>query len=166
MRIYCLPENYETAVTLVQDGMAAHATASRVKPGSPLGGYLWRTLLVILCSVPLFMMAEEFDLSGFTPFLMLCFALAMVWLIRPLALVVLGALVTMAGGLALSLMEQRQSYFSDGTYLHYQVLSGDDWAGLFVCALAAGVLSWLSIAILRGRYTPALTQDWGDAGDD
>ena len=74
MRVYCLPENHAEVTAMIQAAMARHAPAQRVPARSPLGGYLLRTLAVIVCSVPLFAMAEEYDLSGFTPFLMLCFA--------------------------------------------------------------------------------------------
>lgn len=166
MRVYCPPDLYDQACALVAGGMARRATATRVAARSPLGGYLLRTVAVIVCSVPLFAMAEEYDLSGFTPFLMLCFALATVWLIRPLALVVLGALAWMGVELAASLTERRESMFGGAPYLRYEVLSGDDWALLALSGACAAVLAWLAIQTWRGRIVPALTQDWADAGDD
>lgn len=166
LRVYCPLDLYDRVCAMVAAGMAGRATAARVSAHSPLRGYLLRTLLVIVCSVPLLAMAEEFDLSGFTPFLMLCFALATVWLIRPLALVVLAALAWMALELAVSLTERRESMFGGAPYLRYEVLGGDDWVMLALCAACAGVLGWLAVQTWRGRIVPALTQDWADAGDD
>jgi len=165
MRVYCPPETYGAAAAKVAAMMAREGAAARVSAHSPLGRYLWRTVLVAVCTVPLFALAEEFDLSGFTPFLLLCFALATVWLIRPLALVVLGSLAWMGLELAASLGEQRESIFGGAPYLRYEVLSGDDWAALAITGLAAGVLAWQSIQTWRGRIVPALTQDWMDSGD-
>jgi len=166
MRIYCLPENYAAVAALVAERMAAGGSAGRVPAKSPIGGYLLRTLVAVLCCLPLLAMAAEFDLSPFTPYLLLCFAIAMVWFVRPLAWVVLGALAWIGVELFLSLSEERQSMFTGGTYLRINVLSGDDWAGLAICGLAAGVLAWLAIGILRGRYAVALAQDWEDAGNE
>lgn len=166
LRVYCLPENYAAVAAMIEAAMARHATAARVPARSPLGRYLLRTVVVIACSLPLLGMAEEYDLSGFTPFLMLCFALAMVWLVRPLALVVLGVLAWMGLELAASLTEQRESMFGGAPYLRYEVLSGDDWALLTLCGICTAVLGWLAVQTWRGRIVPALTQDWADAGDD
>lgn len=166
MRIYCLPENYTAVCALVTDRMAHGQAETRIPARSPLGGYLLRTLIAALCCLPLFAMAEEFDLSMFTPLLVLCFAVSMVWLVRPLAWVVLGGLGWMAAELALSLGEERTSMFGGPPYRRYEVQSGDDWAGLAACAFAAAVLAWLSIRILRGRYATALAQDWEDAGEE
>ncbi len=165
MRVYCLPENYAAAAAKVEAAMAKGGAAGRVPARSPLGRYLARTLLVIVCSVPLFLLAEEFDLSGFAPFLMLCFALAAVWLVRPLALVVLGTLAWTALELAAALLEQRESMFGGTPYQRYEVVSGDDWALLALSAAGAGALAWLAVQTWRGRIMPALTQDWEDAGD-
>lgn len=165
MRVYCLPENFEAAAARVTAEVARSGAAARIRGKSPLGGYLWRTALVVACTLPLFAMADAFDLPGFAPFLLLCFGVAMVWMVRPLAWAVLGGLAWLAVALAAALAEVRQSMFGGGAYRRFEVLDGDNWTGLAVSALAGAALAWLAVAILRGRYTPALTQDWADAGD-
>ncbi len=128
VRVYCLPENYQQAVAIVGERMAAGGAAARVSARSPLGGYLLRTLLVVVCCIPLFAVSEMFAASSFIPWLMLCFAIAMVWLVRYLAWVTLGCLAVQAAIAIGGMNEVRQSMFSLGTYRRYEVLSGDDWA--------------------------------------
>ena len=129
--------------------------------------YAFAILAVFLCLAALY---ESWSIPLavilVVPVGVLCFALAMVWLIRPLALVVLGALAWMGVELAAALTERRESMFGDAPYLRYEVLSGDDWALLALCGACAGVLAWLAIQTWRGGIVPALTQDWADAGDD
>jgi hypothetical protein len=165
LRVYCLPENYDAVAAMVAARMARGGAAARVQARSPLGGYLWRTLLVTIACVPLFAVAERFDLSTFTPFLLLCFTLAMVWLVRPLAWVVLGALGWFAASLAVALSEQRQSMFDGEVYRRYEVVDGDGWALIVIGALGSLTLGWLALAILRGRIAAALSRDMEDAGD-
>lgn len=100
------------------------------------------------------------------PFILLCFGVAMVWFLRPLAWVVL-AMVGLIGVLVLSgSLEERASYFSSSHYLRYQMLSGDSWALVFLAALGAAVICWLAVATLRGRIMPAFEQDLRDGGED
>lgn len=166
VRIYCLPGNYQQAVALVERGMRDHATAACASSRSPLWGYLLRTLLVVVSSLPLFALTSEFDLSLFMPLLVLCFGLATVWFVRPLAWVVLGSLVIIIVQVVSQLMEQHRSMFTGAPYRRYDVMSGDDWALIAIARLVGAMLVWGAMATLRGRITPALTQDWSDTGND
>lgn len=166
LRVYCLPENYKLAVERVSREMASYATASRVGKRSPVGAYLARTLLVVVACLPILAVSELFDFSMLPPFILLCFGVAMVWFLRPLAWVVL-AMVGLIGVLVLSgSLEERASYFSSSHYLRYQMLSGDSWALVFLAALGAAVICWLAVATLRGRIMPAFEQDLRDGGED
>lgn len=164
-RIYCLPGNYDQAVALVLRALSDNATPTRVPARSPLGRYLLRTVLVVGCSLPLFGLASELDLSLFMPLILLCFALATVWFVPPMAWAVLGALLIIFVEVALRLMEHHRSMFTGEIFRHYEVMSGDDWAMMALTGIAVAMLVWGAVATLRGRLTPALTQDWSDAGN-
>lgn len=166
LRVYCLPENFAVARALVEAQMASHGTAQRSSTSSPLGGYLLRTVLVVVACLPIFAACGLFGLTLLPPLLLLCFALATVWFVPPMAWAVLalelGIVVLMAGG-ALGV---RTSYISGETYRRYTVLSGDDWALTALAVVGMAGLAWMAVATLRARIKPALTSDLMDAGDD
>lgn len=149
MRVYCTPQGFGPALAAVERHMAGHGTAGRRARRSPLGGYLLRTALVVVAMVPVFAAREAHRTGLLAPWILLCFALALVWLIRPLAWVVL-----LLEAVLVALAVPRAGR-----------LSGDDW---LVTTLALGGLAfvaWLAIASLRGRVKPALEANWGDAGE-
>ena len=166
LRVYCLPDNFDLAVAWVNREMAAHATVSRVGKHSPLGAYLARTLLVLVACLPILGLGELFNFSLLPPFILLCFGVAMVWFLRPLAWVVMLMLAVIGVLVLAGSLEERASYFSDAHYLRYEMLSGDSWALVALAATGATVLLWLAIATLRQRIRPALEQDFVDGGDD
>lgn len=166
LRVYCRPDNFSEAVDRVQREMAAHATVERASQRSPLGAYLARTLLVAVACLPILAVSDVFDFSLLPPFILLCFGVAMVWFLRPLAWVVL-VMVAVIGLLVVSgSLEGRVSSVSQSHYLRYQMLSGDSWALIVLAAVGAATLLWLAVATLRGRIRPALEQDMIDGGDD
>lgn len=166
LRVYCRPENFSMVVDRVNREMAAHATTERTGRRSPLGAYLARTLLVTVACLPILAVSDVFRFSLLPPFILLCFGVAMVWFLRPLAWVVL-VMVAVIGLLGLSgALEERVSSVSQAHYLRYQMLSGDSWALIALAAVGAAILVWLAIATLRGRIRPALEQDMIDGGDD
>lgn len=164
--VQCTPENYTAAAELVSLHMARRRTAGRLAKGSPLPAYLGRSLLVFLACAPLFPLAEEHHTGLFLPIFILCFALAMVWLVNVFGWVVLGGLGLQTLLVILVQFEERQSYFRPGeTYPAYEVLGGDDFSLFLVAGIGVAVLTWLSVAALRGRWLAALVADHTDMGD-
>jgi hypothetical protein len=166
LRVYCLPDNFNLVVDRVNREMALHGTASRVSRRSPLGAYLVRTVLVIVACLPILAVSELFDFSLLLPFVLLCFGVAMVWFLRPLAWVVLVMLAVISLLVLAGLWEDRTSYIDSSHYLRYQVLSGDSWALIVLAALGAATLIWLAVATLKARIRPAFEQDLIDGGGD
>jgi hypothetical protein len=102
----------------------------------------------------------ELDEQGLFPaILILCFAVASVWLIPLLAWVVLAGLAWVAGLEFLAASATRTSMFGSGDFKVYEVFSGDDWALIVIAALGAAYLVWLSLGLIRGRIQSGLAGD-------
>ena len=166
LRVYCRPDNFSIVVDRVSHEMAAHATAERTGQRSPLGAYLARTLLVVVACLPVLAVSDVFNFSLLPPFILLCFGVAMVWFLRPLAWVVLVMVAVISLLVVSGSLEERVSSVSQSHYLRYQMLSGDSWALIVLAAVGAATLLWLAVATLRGHIRPALEQDMIDGGDD
>lgn len=163
--VQCTPDNYAQVAAAIEGHMARRKTAQRVAGKSPVPAYLGRSLLVVLGSLPLFPLADEFDTGLFLPIFILCFGLATVWLINLFGWVVLGGLVAQAGLVVLDQLELRESFFDPGrTYRAYEVLGSEDFGLLLVAGLGAGILVWLSLAAIRGRWLAALMEGYRDMG--
>jgi hypothetical protein len=165
MWIQCTPENFSLVSSTVAAHMADHSTLTRAGGPSPVPRYLGRSALVIVATLPIMMAATEFDTGLLVPILILCFALATVWLVNLFGWVVLAGLLIQAVLLLARQFEVRQSFFRRGeTYRAYEVLSGDDISLLAVAGLGAAVLAWISIRALRGRFLAALIEGGKDMG--
>lgn len=166
LRVYCTPDGFAPVVAAVQAHMARHGTAERCAGRrSPLRGLLVRTGLVVVAMLPVFAARETFRYGLLAPWILMCFALATVWLVRPLAWVVLGmegAVVAMA--IAGAVATQR-SYLGRPTYRRFEVFSGDDWAVAALALASLAFLAWLAVATLRRSVKPALEADDVDAGE-
>lgn len=161
--IQCTPDNYAQVAAAVTAHMKRRGTARRVSGKSPLPAYLGRTALVILGSLPLFALADEYDTGLFLPILILCFGLAMVWLINLFGWVILGGLLLQAGLVVADLFRQRESMLFRGeTYYGYEVLGSEDFQIMAVAGLGASILVWLAIGALRGRWLAALLAGYED----
>lgn len=158
--VYCTPDNFEGVRALLGRHMALNGTAERAAGLSPMRGQLARTALVVLACLPLFLLAPVYGHGLLPPLLLMCFALATVWLLRPLAWVVLCGVVLLAGRMLMGAFEPRASQLRAGvTYWRHQLLSGDDWALTALAALGLVYLVWLAVQTLRARTLPALEGD-------
>lgn len=165
MWVQCTPENYAAVAAAIEGYMAHGKTAQRGGGKSPLPAYLGRTALVVLGCLPLFGLADEYDTGLFMPIFILCFGLATVWMINLFGWVVLGGLLVQAGLVVADMLRSRESYFFKGeTYRGYEVLGTEDYQLLLVAGLGAGILIWLSLAALRGRWLSALLEGYKDMG--
>jgi hypothetical protein len=157
LNLFCTRENYDAVAAAVREALAARKIKAR--PKNPLPRLLLRTVLVILACVPLFGLPELEDQAIFPAILILCFALASVWLIPLLAWVVLAGIAWLAALELLAASETRTSMFGSGDFKAYEVFSGDDWALIVLAALGAAYLAWLSAGLLRGRIRSGLAGD-------
>lgn len=166
LRLYCPEDRFEATSRIVQGHMDRCGTAARCRTGSPVGAYLLRTALVVVATLPVFAVGDVLGFGLLPPLLLLCFAVATVWFVRPMAWVVLGILVAVLGMGVAGAFAVRTSQVGRGTYLRHETISGDDWAMLVLAALGMAGLAWLAIATIRRKIAPALTSDLADAGDD
>jgi hypothetical protein len=165
LRIYCTPEAYAETVALVQEQMQRHGTAGRCAGGSPVGSYLGRTALVVVATLPVFLVADTYGFNLLPPLLLLCFGIATVWFVRPLAWVVLVLELGIVGMALLGALAQRTSAYRHEVYRRYETISGDGWALTALAAAGMLALAWLAMATLRRRILPALEADLADADE-
>jgi len=158
--LFCTPENYNAVLARVK---AAHLAKAPRQRANPLPRLLLRTALVAVACIPLFKLPAPID--PFTPYLVLCFALASVWLIPLLAWVVLGGLAVIAGMSVLAGFAPYTSFITHETMHRYDIFSDDDWAIAVLALLGAAYLVWLSVALLRGRVQSGLMGDLVDMED-
>jgi hypothetical protein len=160
MLVQCSSENFELVRARIAEAMHAHRTETRVESRSPLPFYLIHSLLVFAASSPLVMLAKEYDLDLLLPILVLCFALATLWLINIFGWVVCAGLLLLFAGTLLNLSSVRESVLSPGeTYTGFDVI-GDDEGNVLALALAGSIyLTWLAIRAIRGRFLALLVRD-------
>ncbi len=163
MWVQCTPENYAEVAETVAQYMAQRRTTSRADGRSPLPRYLGHSLMVLLACTPLFPLSEEFHTSLFLPILILCFALAMVWLVPLFGYVVIGGLGTQIFLLIMDMLAVRESsYFPGEKYHGYEVISDSDISLLVLSGIGAALLLRLSWRFLKGRVFSALMADHMD----
>ncbi len=163
LRVYCLPKDFDRAWDAVRGHMARSGTAARC-PRSPLPAYLGRTILVIAATIPILAVQGDLGIGLLAPFLLLCFGVATVWFVRPLAWVVLALLAVVAARGAIGALAVRISSLGRGDYRRFETLSGDSWALLMLAIAGMAVLAGIATATLRRRIVPALAADDADAG--
>lgn len=158
--IYCLPENYSDVRSYLQQQMQNHLTAERAGGPSPLWGYLGRTALILLASLMLIAVGQEYDLDLLLSMLVMGFALATLWFFPIFGWVVLGLGVLVVLSLAGNAFELRESFFRPGEfYRHYEVFSEEDWLSFGVMGLALGYLCWNAWLSIKGRLPSVLASD-------
>lgn len=163
--VQCTSDNYASVAAAVENHMAYYTTGQRTVGRSPLPAYLGRTVLVLFGSLPLFPLAEEYHTGLFVPICILCFGIATVWLINLFGWVVIGGLLVQAGLVVTDMLRLRKSYFFKGqSYRGYELLGTDDFQLMLVAGVGAGILVWLSISALRGRWFSALLAGYQDMG--
>jgi hypothetical protein len=163
MIVYCTPENYPEVAERIRVSLEQNATASRVPTRSPVTRYVGWSAVVVLATVPLFLLVEAFDVPLWLPIGILCFALATIWLVGIFGYVVLAGLAVTAWAVAANGLSTRESFFSPGeTFARWTVYSGDDWGLIALAAAAFAVLGWLSIRGVTGKLPSMLASDSDD----
>lgn len=160
MWVQCTPENHPQVLAHIRHALAANPPGGEAGRASPLPRYLLLSLLTVLACVPLFLLVEEFGLDLLVALLILCFALATLWLIPLFGWVVLAGLAWMGVELVLRLTEVRPSTLFPGrSYRGLDLLTDQDLGLLLLAALGTAYLVWLSQAALRGRLASMLVRD-------
>lgn len=161
--VFCTDETYEPFAALVEQKTANAAAQARSRR-NPVPGFMVRTVIAVLCSLPFFILPYPFELDLFAPLLTLGFVLASVWLVPHLVVVSVGALAIMWVEIGGRLLAEHQSSIDGSVYRAYDVMFIEDWIPLALAATGTiGILA-LGWAMVRGRYPTALS-DGGDNGD-
>lgn len=167
MVVQCTQGNHALVADRIRAGLQRRHGRDRAAPGpvarSPLPRYLLRTMLTLLACVPMFLVADEYRIDVLMPIVVLCFALATVWLLPVLAWAVLGGLAYFGVQIVLAATAVRRSFLQPGTrYRAYEMFSGDDYALLVLFAAGASWLVWTCVSALRGRTRSVLVADEED----
>ncbi|MGQ9686712.1 MAG: zinc ribbon domain-containing protein [Thiobacillaceae bacterium] len=162
----CTRDNYEPVAAFVQRQMAAKGAGTTAKAGSPLPRLLGRSALVVLATVPVFLLPYPFELDLLVPLIMLCFALATVWLVPLFGWVVIAAALWIVAEIVVIGASTRESIFSSlGTYRTYEILDTGDWFSLALAAAGLAYLVAFSWRAVRGRVPSALIEDHDEMDD-
>lgn len=162
--LFCTEENYGPVAAYVETALASRPAEARRPRKSPLPMLLLHTLLVIAACVPLFGLPDLGEQVLFPALLVLCFALASLWLVPPLGWVVFASLVWLVVLEVLAQSESRISIFDGSPYRAYEVMSTDDVTILIAAGLAAVYLVWLCVGLMRGTVRSGLAGDLIEAG--
>lgn len=159
----CTPENYAQVAEFVRQRVTAPGKASAASAHSPLPRLLGRTALVVLAMLPIFLLPYPFELDQLVPLIMLCFALATVWLVHLFGWVVIACAVWIAAEIVLIGLEVKTSIFpSRGAYRNFEILDGADWLALLLAVAGLAYLVVFSWRAARGRITSALSDDYAE----
>lgn len=161
----CTPDNYEQVAAFVRQRIAASAAMRTAPIRNPLPRLLARSALVVLAALPVFLLPYPFELDLLIPLIMLCFALATVWLVPLFGWVVIACAVWIATEIIVIGLEVKESFFASlGTYRNFEVLAAEDWVALAAVAVGLGYLVVTSWRAARGRILSALGQDEAEMG--
>ncbi|MCX5970535.1 MAG: hypothetical protein NTV14_03390 [Coprothermobacterota bacterium] len=160
MILHCPSQDFPSISAYVQERLREEGVAVRSQRNPLPLRLLWTALAVLAC-LPLFSMPYPLELDLFLPILLVCFALATVWLSRFMGVVVLGAtlyaiIITLVGGFQ---VRQAEFFSSLGSYTAFAWMDPGEWAQLALTLAGLLLLSFLSIQALRGRLPSMLEQD-------
>jgi hypothetical protein len=162
--VYCTPEVYPLVVARMKREIEANGTAKRVAKRSPLAANMALSAGVAVACLPAFAMVEALGMPLLVPVILLCFALAMVWLVGAFGWVVLAMMALQSALVALDALSIRQSFMPGQTYVRWTVFSGDDWALIALTLAAFAFLGWLSVRAILGKRRSVLDADFADMG--
>ena len=165
MVVYATPENYAVVAARIDASMGTAGTAARVRTGNPLPKRLGLSALVVIATLPVFALVDTYDVSLFVVLLLLCFAMATLWLIRVFGVVVIGCAAVIVAMVAVSALEVRVSMFDAAvTYRHFEVFDENDLLLILIAGVGLAVLVGMSVAALRGKLPAMLEEDAESAG--
>jgi hypothetical protein len=162
MTIVCQPEDYQQIADYTANQVSLQQTSVTYvkKQKNPLTIMLWRTVSVILASVPIFTFVHEHHSDIFFPLIMFVFALATIWIVPLLGWVVIGSAMLVGFEIFTIMFTERKSMFAwRGTYLAYEVFDSGDWFLLFLTLAGLSYLVWISWRSVRGKMLSALMEN-------
>jgi hypothetical protein len=153
-RIQCTASNYDEVASRVSAELERAGTSSRAGRSTGPGVFALRTALAVGGSTALFPVSDEVGLGPLVPILVLCFALASVWLLHVFGWVVLAGVALEAAFVLSSL---------PGSHAH-RFRYGDGPIILLLGAAGVGLLVWLGVRAALGRWRSVLMENAVDLG--
>jgi hypothetical protein len=158
--LHCTEQNYVTVAAFVGARITASGTDRRVPSHSPLPRMLARTGVVVAASLVVLPLADVSEVSTLLILIMLCFAIAMIWLVSLFGYVVLGSIALVVGSVIADALSVQESYLHPGeTYRRLSVFSDNDFLVLGVAGIGMTVLGVLAFRAIRGRLPSMLERD-------
>lgn len=159
MMLVCSQDNYEDVVSLVKNRFKKSVKSQPQRQKSPIVRSLLDTFLVFLASAPVFMLPYPFELDILVPLIMLLFALAAVWLVPFMGIVVIGCALFLSVQIIIISLEVKESLFASvGMYRNFEVFDGADWFLLTLAFFGLAYLIWFCLQVLRGKVFSALSR--------
>ena len=164
--LFCTPANYEQVAAYVREAMASRPSRESVRR-NPLPKLLLHTCLIVLATLPFFLIGYPFKSDLFAAIFTLCFAMASLWILPHLSYATLLGLAALTWQVGASAFMARRSSLDPGKlYRAIDRMSADDWVQLGLFGIGVGYLVWLSVALLRGRVTAGLAGDMAALEDE
>jgi hypothetical protein len=157
LMIFCPDSMYEKVAESLKTTVEHNNKTRVVRTKNPLLNILFRTVLVAILMIPMFNMPYPLETDLFLSILILCFALATVWLIPLMGYVVIGGIVLQFFMTFASGIEMHESYYDFmENYRGFELINGDEWIGVALYALAGLLLIYGSIRAIKGKDESAL----------
>ncbi len=159
--IYCPPNLYSQVESIIRSHITENKPVKEMEKGPSLRSLILWTLIVILACLPLFVLPFPFEMDLLVPLILLTFSIASIWLVSPLAYIVLLSVV--AAVIQIILLGLERHVGNIGTikfnYSGFESLRGDDWVPLIIAVIGLLFLLWFALQYIRGRKQSALERD-------
>jgi hypothetical protein len=162
----CTADNFDEVAAYVAQRVAAGTRTNQGRQAespasaSPVPRLLGRTALVVLACLPVFVLPYPFELDLLLPLILLCFALATVWLVPLFGWVVMAVAAALVIQIVAIGLETKTSQFASvGTYRNLDMVDGAEALALLLAAAGLAYLVITAWRAVRGRATSALGAD-------
>ena len=159
MILFCPPQAYAAIATQVAAAMAKPERVNRVRRANPIPKLLLLTVVTIVACIPLFVLPHVIGGDLLAALLVLAFALTSIWLIPIFMWVVYAVLAWIVVAAVAKGEVPYHSQIGNGTFPHWQLMDGDDWAMVTFAGLGILWLIWLGRLLLTGKVESALAGD-------
>jgi hypothetical protein len=159
LMIFCLPENYREVLETVTNHIPRRPRKSALQK-HPVARLIVRTFLTALACLPIFQLEYPFEVDLFVSIFILCFAMATIWLVPLFGYVVIAAVIYVTIVIIVQGAQIHTSQYSFlGSYRGFELIHGEEWAGMVLLGAALVYLIWSSWRAIKGKDESALFLD-------
>ncbi len=163
LHLYCGNDNFDEVQRFVQNHLEKKETIEPLTGKHRFGRGIVSTLLVILASLPLYILNDILDLNILLSLMIMLFSLATIWMIPLFGWVVLVLEIGVIGWIVKFLSGTRTlKLVSTYRYKGYELLDAGECVIILLSLAGMGYLAWTSIRALKGKRIPVLMQDQFD----